>query len=185
LGAGPTTEIIATDVIPDYEPDLVDDITKTTIEPNSFDGIYCDAVLEHVTEYWTALRNIHSILRPGGEAFLYVPFCFRFHDMMDYHRFTITEVARMVMVSGFSEAKVFLPGIGGGYGSVLWDVLTYGMITRFPRLHSRLASITNWTLELMVRVWYRRTPRPYTVEQAVFFAVHLNYNHGFCAWVRK
>jgi SAM-dependent methyltransferase len=185
LGAGTSTRIIATDVIPDYGPDLLDDITNTTIQPNSFDGIYCDAVLEHVTDYQMAISNIHSILRPGGEAFLYVPFFFQFHDKMDYHRFTISELARMV--SGFSEAKIFVPGNGTdvGYGWVLWDVITYGKIRMLPRLHSALASIVNRALELTVRVWYRRKARPFTLDQAIFFAVNLNYNHGFCAWVRK
>ena len=183
LGAGPSTKIVATDVIPDYHPDLLDDITDTKIEPNSFDGVYCDAVLEHVTDYWSAVNNIHSILRPDGEAFLYVPFFFVFHDSMDYHRFTISELVRMVSV--FSEAKIFLPGNNVGWGWVVWDVATYGTIRRFPRLHSGLAAILNRGLELVIRIWYRRKPRPYTVEQAVFFAMHLNYNHGFCAWVKK
>jgi SAM-dependent methyltransferase len=183
LGAGASTKIVATDVVPDYEPDLLDDITDTKIEPNSFDGVYCDAVLEHVTDYWSAVHNIHSILRPGGEAFLYVPFFFQFHDKMDYHRFTISELARMV--AGFSEAKIFLPGKGSGYGWVVWDVLTFGKIRSRPRLHNALSTVVNRALEVAVRVWYRRRPRPYTVEQAVFFTVHLNYAHGFCAWVRK
>jgi SAM-dependent methyltransferase len=183
LGANPTTEIVATDVIADYEPDLIDDITDTSIEPNSFDGVYCDAVLEHVTDYWAAIRNIHSILCPGGEAFIYVPFFFQFHDNMDYHRFTVSEVARMV--APFNEAKIFLPDVGCGYGGVLWDVLTYGVISRFPRLNAVLASMVNRALALAVRAWYRRKPRPFTVEEAVFFYVYLNYNHGFCAWVRK
>jgi hypothetical protein len=183
LGAGADTEIVATDVIPDYQPDLIDDITQTSIPPESFEGVYCDAVLEHVTEYWAAMRNIHAILRPGGEAFVYVPFFFKFHDAMDYHRFTITEVARMV--HDFSEAKVFLPGRGGGWGWVVCDTLSYGAITRYPAVHERVAALFNRVLEGVVRVWYRRKAREYTADQAVFFTVHLNYNHGFCAWVRK
>jgi predicted SAM-dependent methyltransferase len=90
LGTNPGTSVVATDILPDYGPDLVDDICDTRIEPRSFDGVYCDAVLEHVTEYWSAIRNIHSILEEGGEAFIYVPFYFQYHDYMDYHRFTVT-----------------------------------------------------------------------------------------------
>ena len=181
-GATADTEIVATDVIPDYHPDLLDDITRTEIPADSFDGVYCVAVLEHVTEYWSAIRNIHMILRPGGEAFIYVPFCYRFHDAMDYHRFTITEVARMV--DGFSEAKVFVPA-AGGWGWVVLDALTYGTIERFPAVHKPLAAALNGLLGAAVRVWYRRRRREYTVEQAVFFSVHVNYNHGFYAWVQK
>ena len=62
LGRNPDTEIVSTDILPEYEPDLVDDITATTIPPGSFDGVYCDAILEHVKEYWVAIDNIHAIL---------------------------------------------------------------------------------------------------------------------------
>ena len=57
--------IICTDILSDYKPDLVDDIMNTSIKPESFDGVYCDAILEHVTEYWKALDNIYFILRGG------------------------------------------------------------------------------------------------------------------------
>ena len=102
-------KIICTDIIVEYRPDLVDDITNTSIKPESFDGVYCDAILEHVTEYWKAVENIYSILQCGGEAFIYVPFCFLFHDKMDYHRFTFTEVARML--ERFREVKIFTPSV--------------------------------------------------------------------------
>lgn len=87
---------------------------------------------------WTVIDNIHRILRPGGEAFIYVP-----------------------------------------------DILTYGTIERAPRLHFWLARAINRTLASTVRVTCAVRPRDYTAEQAVFFLTYLNFNHGFCAWVRK
>ena len=186
LRAFGATDVVATDIVPDYEPDLVDDITATTIEPESFDAIYCDAVLEHVTDYWTAIDNIHKILRPGGEAYIYVPFCWGFHDQMDYHRFTITEVARMLRQ--FSEIKVFLPGgkRQDGWGYVALSVLSFGQLTRNEALLEKLAVPLNRLLELALRIAYRLRPQAdFTVDQAVFFFTYLNFNHGFCAWVRK
>lgn len=178
------TDVVATDVVDDYKPDLVDDITASQIGPASFDGVYCDAILEHVKDYWSAIENIMWILKPDGEAFFYVPFCFEFHDLMDYHRFTITELARMM--KPFSESKVFLAGPGGGYGYVLLDVLTYGRIRRHGKLHNRLARAINSVLAGVVRVKCKLRPNPdYTTEQAVFYFVHLRLNHGFCAWVRR
>lgn len=179
-------DVVATDIHPRHRPDLVDDITATTIEPESFDGVWCAAVLEHVKEYWIAIENIHRILRPGGEAFVYVPFCFKFHARVDYHRFTVTEVARMMQQ--FDEVKVFVPGGRGhesGYGYVVPDILTYGLIERTPRLHFRLARAINQILASTVRVTCAVRPKDYTAEQAVFFLTYLNFNHGFCAWVRK
>jgi SAM-dependent methyltransferase len=181
LGANPD-QIVCTDLLPTYNPDLVDDITATTIEPESFDSIYCDAILEHVTDYEAALENMRKILRPGGEAFIYVPFVYGFHDQMDYHRFTVTEVARMT--EGFSESKVFLPGLGG-YGWVLAYILSYGQIQRFPRLHRALTNVTNAALAAAMSVVYRFLRRSCTREEFVTWAVAMNFNHGFCAWVRK
>lgn len=181
LGAKPEN-IVCTDILPQYNPDLVDDITRTTIPPESFDGVYCDAILEHTAEYWSAIDNIRAILKPGGQAFIYVPFIFGFHDEMDFHRFTITEVARMI--DGFSEAKVFLPTLGG-YGAVLAHVLSFGQLARFPHVNRVFIKTTNRALTALARIVYRLRPRPYTVDDFVCSIVHLQFNHGFCAWVRK
>jgi hypothetical protein len=109
-------------------------ICNTTIPPASFDGICCDAILEHVTEYWKAIDNIHSILTDGGEAFIYVPFHFPYHDLMDYHRFTIKEAARML--EQFSDVKIFMDGADSGYGYVLWSTITLSKIMALPRLYT-------------------------------------------------
>ena len=175
--------IVSTDILVEYGPDLVDDICNTSIKPNSFDGIYCNAILEHVTEYWNAIDNIHSILSPEGEAFIYVPFCFYYHDKMDFHRFTFTEVARML--ERFSEVKVFMPGKASGYGYVFWSVLTMAQINRFPRLHELLTVIFNSMMKMFLHIAYKMRPRNSAFSEWAFFWVYLFMNHGFCAWCKK
>jgi SAM-dependent methyltransferase len=183
LTMNPDTVVVNTDIIADYGPDLVDDICNTSIPPESFDGVYCDAVLEHVADYGDAITNIHSILVPGGEAFIYVPFFFEYHDRMDYHRFTITEVARML--DRFSETKIFVSERQSGYGYVFWSVLTYARINRLPRLHFFLASATNVILKRLIHGSYMTKKRDHTLDDAIFFYTYVYYNHGFCAWMRK
>ena len=175
--------IVCTDIIAEYLPNLVDDITNTSIKPESFDGVYCDAILEHVTEYWKALDNIYSILRRGGEAFIYVPFCFQFHDKMDYHRFTFTEVARML--ERFREVKIFTPGVNSGYGYVIWSVLTLGQIHKFPRVHTFLTVTCNRILNTALYFAYKMKPRRHSFREVSFYYTYLLLNHGFCAWVKK
>jgi ubiquinone/menaquinone biosynthesis C-methylase UbiE len=50
------------------------------------------AVLEHVKNPISGFNEIQRVLRPGGKAFLYVPFLFRQHahdnEYSDYFRFT-------------------------------------------------------------------------------------------------
>ena len=183
LSRNPTQVIVATDIVAEYKPDLVDDITHTSISPESFNGIYCDAILEHVIEYWDAIDNMYKILKPGGEAFFYVPFYFPHHDLMDYHRFTFPEVARML--NRFSEVRIFSPGKVSGFGFVFWSVLTFNLIGRLHGLHKVLAEITNELLKLAIRVMYKRNNHGCTFEEYSFYWIYLFMNHGFAAWARK
>jgi len=175
--------IVSTDIVSDYAPDLVDDITKTLIPPESYDGVYCDAILEHVTEYWNAIDNIYNILEPNGEAFIYVPFCYPTHDLMDYHRFTFAEVARML--NRFSDVKVFVTGKASGFVFVFWSLLSFNRIDRFHSLHNLLSIIINGMLKLGARTMYKRNTHGCTFEEYSFYWIYLYINHGFAAWVRK
>lgn len=177
LNKNPNNTIVCTDILAEYKPDIVDDITNTSIKPASFDGIYCDAILEHVTEYWKAVDNIYSILTWGGEAFIYVPFCFQFHDNMDYHRFTFTEVARML--ERFREVKIFTPGVNSGYGYVIWSVLTLGQIHKFPRVHTLLTVACNRILNTALYFAYKMKPRRYSFRQVSFYYTYLLLNTDF------
>lgn len=178
-------KIVSTDIYEDYGPDLIDDICHTKISQNSFEGIYCDAILEHVQQYQLAIDNIYKILVKGGEAFIFVPFFWPFHDRTDFHRFTFTELARII--ERFDEKKILLPGRSSGFGYVVWFVLTYGMITKFPKIHSFLSIFTNCILGGFLFLYYhiKRKHKGVTFKEFNFFYVYLVYNYGFCAYVKK
>lgn len=187
LSTNAKTRIVATDVIADYRPDLVDDICNTQIPSCTFDGVYCAAVLEHVEDYTSAVVNIHKVLRPGGEVFIYVPFFWCFHDVMDYHRFTFTELERLLRI--FSEYKLFVPD-GNGYGGVLWQVLTFYQISRFPGLWRVLSALVNSAITVPTALAYfvvrhKHTGNEITWARFRFYYIHLRMNHGFCAWAKK
>lgn len=188
LSVNPATRIVSTDVVIDYQPDLVDDICYSKIESSTYDGVYVDAILEHVEEYWLAMSNIHRILKPGGEVFVYVPFFFEMHDLMDFHRFTVAELGRL-FEGRFSEYRLFLPS-DKGYGGVLWQLLTFYMIDYFPRLHKALAKVTNITVIPLVALrylaWpYRKRHRNISFQEYRFLCTHIYVNDGFCAWAKK
>ena len=78
----------------DY-PDLLGDICSPFPDTYSqhFDAVIALAILEHVYDPQAAVDVIHSILKPGGTAYLYVPFLFRYHgppdlSFQDYQRFS-------------------------------------------------------------------------------------------------
>lgn len=187
LSTNTNTHIVSTDVIADYAPDLVDDICDTQIAAGTFDGVYCAAVLEHVEDYSAAVDNIHRILKPGGEVFIYVPFFWCFHDLMDYHRFTFTELDRMLR--RFGEYRLFLPD-ANGYGGVLWQVLTFYQVCKYPRLWRALSALVNSALAVPVTLAYFLNGRTQagnriTLNEYKFYYLHLRMNHGFCGWARK
>jgi SAM-dependent methyltransferase len=187
LSTNAHTCIVSTDVVPDYAPDLVDDICHTRIASGTFDGVYCAAVLEHVEDYTAAVSNIHEVLKSGGEVFIYVPFFWCFHDLMDYHRFTFTELDRMLRI--FREYKLFLPD-GNGYGGVLWQVLTFYQISKFPTLWRALSALVNAAIAVPLSFAYfaagrSRAADAISLRQYRFYYTHLRMNHGFCAWARK
>ncbi len=80
------------DKVPDYNPDLVGDIHQLPLADGSFDAVVCISVLEHVEDPQRAVREIHRVLKPGGQALLYAPFLYYYHAehgyYADYWRFT-------------------------------------------------------------------------------------------------
>jgi SAM-dependent methyltransferase len=76
----------------EYHPDYVEDIHHLSFESGSFDAIICIATLEHVYDPLTATSEILRVLKPGGMAFIYAPYIYRYHahkkDYRDYCRFS-------------------------------------------------------------------------------------------------
>lgn len=93
----PTVHFIVSDYTNKYAPDTVEDIHALTFADDSFDGLFCIAVLEHVYDPKKAAEEIVRVLKPGGCAFLYVPFLYRYHahssDYRDYFRYSKDGIA--------------------------------------------------------------------------------------------
>ncbi len=77
----------------DYEPyphlEVVGDAHYLPFPDNAFDGVVCETMLEHVTEPERVIAEIYRVLKPGGKAYLMVPFIYGFHAAPnDFYRFT-------------------------------------------------------------------------------------------------
>ena len=68
------------------------DIHRIPFEENSFDIIFCNHVLEHVDDDIAAMKEMYSVLKPGGWAILQVPFFYPLNENT-YEDKTITEPA--------------------------------------------------------------------------------------------
>ena len=187
LSSNREMRITSTDLVDEYVPDLVDDITDSKIPDASFDAIYCDAILEHVKDYWSAAQHMRRILKPGGEIFIYVPFVWCFHDRMDYHRFTFTEAARLV--EGYSERKLFAAD-SGGYGGVVLMLLTMYQIQKMPALWATGSWLFNCFLAILLWIVFRVERlrghwKDTSWQEFRYYFTHLYVTQGFCVWARK
>lgn len=63
-------------------------------------------ILEHISEPEKALKEFCRVLRPGGEAFIVVPFIRRQHQKpYDYFRYTEFGIAHILKKAGFGDVK--------------------------------------------------------------------------------
>lgn len=96
------------DPVPDYEPDIIGDIHSLPFLDNSVDAIICMAVLEHVEDPMKASREILRVLKPGGYAFIYVPFLYYYHAEKGYYKdyWRFTRDALEMMFKDFSSKEI-------------------------------------------------------------------------------
>jgi len=70
-------------------PDIVGSALELPVRTGAMDSILCNEVLEHLPEPGRAVAEIHRVLRPGGTAYVTVPFLWCLHyEPHDYFRFT-------------------------------------------------------------------------------------------------
>lgn len=96
------------DPVSDYEPDIVGDIHALPFADDSTDAIICLAVLEHVEDPVKACREIFRTLKPGGYAFVYVPFLYYYHAEKAYYKdyWRFTEDSIRMMFKDFSQLEI-------------------------------------------------------------------------------
>jgi 2-polyprenyl-3-methyl-5-hydroxy-6-metoxy-1,4-benzoquinol methylase len=63
----------------------------------SFDGIVCTEVLEHVEDWCVAIYNLRQVVKPGGFILITVPTIgFPYHEYpSDYWRFTLDDFRKI------------------------------------------------------------------------------------------
>ncbi len=84
-------QYVGLDMSPGPGVDVVGDLSAGLcgLQPASFELIICCSVLEHVKRPWDMAANIEQLLRPGGTAYLAVPWVWRYHGYPeDYFRFS-------------------------------------------------------------------------------------------------
>lgn len=83
-------DIVSFDIYASNTTDLVCDAHYIPIFDNAFDGVWIQAVLEHVVEPNKVVTEIYRVLRTGGIVYAETPFMQQVHEgAYDFTRFTV------------------------------------------------------------------------------------------------
>jgi SAM-dependent methyltransferase len=88
-------------------PDVFFDGEIIPFGSNTFDGILCTQVLEHVGNLELTLSECNRVLKPGGVMIISVPFLYREHEQpFDFRRFTSFGIMSELEGHGFKIEKL-------------------------------------------------------------------------------
>jgi SAM-dependent methyltransferase len=117
---------------------------KAKLGEEPFDLVICCHVLEHTRDPMRAARNIESVLRPGGIAFIATPWSQAFHATPDdYWRFSVRGL--MLLFEALEIQSSFYSG-----GDVGLDVAYRVERDGAPELDSRAGAVEQGLFQLVL-----------------------------------
>lgn len=110
LGCGLRDEVFENCLYVEVYPSLTADMIvapdcRYPIKSETFDGIGCFAVLEHVTKPWQVAAEIRRMLKPGGRAYICWPFLQPVHGYPS-HYYNATRAGLELMFSDGFDIQV-------------------------------------------------------------------------------
>jgi SAM-dependent methyltransferase len=131
-------ELVGTDVFASPHTVLVADAHKLPFADGVFDGVWVQAVLEHVLEPATAVAEMHRVLRRGGLVYAETPFMQQVHERAyDFSRFT--QSGHRWLFRRFSEISA--GPIGGAGVALTWSIRYFSRALGAGDKLSRLISL--------------------------------------------
>jgi SAM-dependent methyltransferase len=107
-------DVISFDVYPTVNTTFVGDAHRMPLADSCADGVWVQAVLEHVYRPDIVVAEIARVLAPGGLVYAETPFLQPVHEgAYDYTRFTVS--GHRLLFGAFSEVR---SGVLGGPGAV-------------------------------------------------------------------
>jgi SAM-dependent methyltransferase len=115
----PQVQVIGTDIYHSPHLTLLADGHRLPFADQSVDGVWIQAVLEHVLDPQQVVAEIHRVLRPDGVVFADTPFMQQVHEgAYDFTRFTVSGHRWL-----FRHFALIDAGTSGGSGlAALWTV---------------------------------------------------------------
>ncbi len=99
-----------------------------------FDLVISEQVFEHLLRPYSAAKNVHTMLNPGGSFLITTPFLLKVHLYPeDCSRWTETGMKYFLAEAGFDENQVQ----AGSWGNIECVVSNLNQWTKYnPKLHS-------------------------------------------------
>jgi SAM-dependent methyltransferase len=123
----------------------------TIVQPNvalpfkaeSFDGVHCAAVLEHVRRPWEVVNEIHRVLKPGGKVYIDWPFLQPLHGYPNHHfNATSQGLAALFEDTGFKDRTVYRHPGQEADNTLLWILGWLRDGIQDPVLKQRFSAMT-------------------------------------------
>lgn len=127
--------IVGTDVYASPNTEVVADGHFLPFRDGVFDGVWIQAVLEHVLDPPAVVAEIHRVLKPSGLVYADTPFIQQVHEQAyDFTRFTLS--GHRWLFRRFEEIDA--GAVGGAGKALVWSIryvaLSLGLGTRLASL---------------------------------------------------
>ncbi len=117
--------------------DYLEDIHKTTLNDETFDGIMLTEVLEHLYDPKKAIDQVYRICRKEGVIIASTRFIYQYHGTpFDYYRYT--EFGLMHLFKKFKEVQIITHG---NKFMTIWELLTSYKYLRALRIFNRIIAL--------------------------------------------
>lgn len=130
-------KIIAFDIYPSTNIQFIADAHNIPLKNSSVDGVIIQAVLEHVLEPKTVVKEIYRVLKKNGLVFSETPFLQESHEEpFDFHRYT--DLGHRWLFKDFDEV---LRSTNGSQGlNIYWSIKSIFKAVFGDNLFSKLFS---------------------------------------------
>jgi SAM-dependent methyltransferase len=157
-------ELVGTDVYASPHTILVVDGHKLPFEDGLFDGVWIQAVLEHVLDPGAVVSEIHRVLRPSGLVYAETPFMQQVHERAyDFTRFT--QSGHRWLFRRFEEISAG-PVTGPGV-ALLWSIRYFARALGAGDKLSRLISLPFFWIRFFD--WFSDDRRTADAASGLFF----------------